>query len=83
MSVEEIYNKLRNDREFIEKLAEALADKVVVQRLEELSLKVEKLAQEQIKLGEEFNQKFDKLNSEVIGLNQKFDKLNEKVGKNN
>ncbi|MEW9492042.1 MAG: DNA repair ATPase, partial [Candidatus Aramenus sulfurataquae] len=76
---EEIYNKLRNDQEFIQKLADALADKVVVKKLEELIVEIARLREDQNKMRAEFSAEMIKLREDQNKMREEFAKEMEKL----
>jgi hypothetical protein len=64
VSAEEIYNKLRNDPEFVQKLADALVDKVVVKKLEELIVEIARMREDQNKMREDFAKEMEKMRAD-------------------
>jgi len=79
VSTEEVYNKLRNDQEFIRKLADALVDKVVVKKLEELIVEVARLREDQNKMRADFSAEMIKLREDQNKMREDFAKEMEKM----
>ncbi len=85
MSSEEIYNRLKNDQEFIQKLADALVDKIVIKKLEEFASELVRLREDQNKMREEFSREMEKLREDQNKMREEFSKqiakLNEELVK--
>ncbi|MCY0858867.1 MAG: DNA repair ATPase [Sulfolobaceae archaeon] len=71
-SVEELYNKLKNDPEFIQKLADALVDKVVIKKLEEVIVEIARLREDQNKMREDFTKEMQKLREDQNKMREEF-----------
>ncbi|TRM76742.1 DUF1640 domain-containing protein [Sulfolobus sp. B1] len=76
-TVDEVYNKLKNDKEFIERLANAIADKIVIKKLEELSSEIVRLTSEMNKMREEFSDEMRKLREDQNKLREDINKMRE------